>query len=131
MKRLFFALPAFAMLAALLVAPSAAQVSPPDPPVYHKYNVTIENRSDAWTWMTAYRSTFIGKQIIRAWCVGPHSTHTESIVQTMPSMVDLVRFEVTKANCAHPVMLDQTHDFWGRVFFVEGHDGHYGVGLVR
>jgi hypothetical protein len=128
MRRSVFAL-FFALAASLTtLMPTQAQVSPVDPVIYHRNKVDLDNTTtDAWVWVTAYRSTMIGRQILRAWCVEPGRFEKRVVTTSGNTTVDYVRFEVEKKNCAHPVMLDHTFDFHTKPFRLTGSGGTYSI----
>ena len=117
------------------------------------------NESDAWVWVTTYglagdptsfkgflslyaqqgqmiASGQIKGSIQGAWCVKPHSFDKHGVT----ALIYDVRSDVTKANCAHPVMLDRTMRFAGidmpgkaqqeakpGIMHISGQDGKYTV----
>ncbi len=95
----------------------------------------ITNRSDAWAWITVYSGARSG--IMHSFCLAPgqHAELPSSgivvvITPTGPHPARRppyeIRAEVTKRNCAHPVMLDATLGYDGNTpFFVHGLYGHY------
>jgi hypothetical protein len=110
MKRSGFALVFAAVASFTTVASVGAQIKP-GPTVYHHNKVDVDNQTaDAWVWVTAYRKGFFGRQILRAWCVGPGIFKKEVITTVLPTEVDYARFEVEKKNCGHPVMQDREFD---------------------
>jgi hypothetical protein len=124
-KRLVFGLVVAAVAGSSVPATVSAQIHPPPPPVWVKNRVDVDNKThDAGAWVTAYRSTMIGKQIMRAWCVKPGEFSKHTIVG---SDIGYVRLEVTNKTCGHPVKLDRTYDFNYKTFVVTGSGGKYDV----
>ena len=82
--------------------------------------VVVYNESDAWGWTTAYSSGII----IGAWCTNPKSHSSRQFKNS----VGRLRVEVTKKNCAHPVMLDRSFDPTSKTWTVahlRGQNGSY------
>lgn len=123
MRKLTFSMLAVAIVLAM-AAPSAAGSG--------LSRITLDNQTkDAWVWVTAYEHVPFTRSIRKAWCVAPESVSKE----TIGSVIDDVRVEVTARNCAHPVYLDSTLDTKGgmssggnlviRSYIVRGSGGRY------
>lgn len=96
-----------------------------------------QNNSDAWAWVTTYARAH--SEILNARCLAPgESMYVEGAARAVQSghgMVTRVlvapyevRFEIERAECRHPVMLDATLGYDGRApYYITGSAGHYAV----
>jgi hypothetical protein len=102
-----------ALLAAALLGVSLSPLAAGA--VNYESHIETVNQTDKWAWMTAYKDEIIGpvttgrKSIDGAWCVPPHTTNTHG----HNVYIVKVRVEITQnANCAHPVLYDDTFSTW-------------------
>jgi hypothetical protein len=75
-------------------------------PAFAGSSITVRNHTaDAWVWVTSYVGGTFGREILKGgvYCLGPNDSRSNAYNQN----VTTVRVEVTKRNCAHPVMLDR------------------------
>ena len=94
MKKLIMGLVATAVMAATAL------------PAFASSSITVRNDTgDAWVWVTPYTGGTFGRTILNGGvsCLAPHTSRSNVYSQN----VTIVRVEVTKKNCAHPVMLDR------------------------
>jgi hypothetical protein len=93
-----------ALAALLLTAAVLAAAGPVQAAESHVY---VQNKSDAWVWVTAYTGTAAARKNAGAWCVIPGILDRHGL----RADVSEVRAEVTQSGCKHPVMLDQRRSF--------------------
>ena len=122
MKRMFLLLVAAVLIAAPIPSLAGGHGS---------YFTVRDATPDAWVWVTIYSSHMFGDKIRASYCVKPGETSRRDV----QDYTGKVRVEVTKTNCAHPVMLGASLDargnrsdspivthFYGEV---SGSNGHY------
>jgi hypothetical protein len=133
MKRLIVAFVLACAANAASSVPVAAQLPPPDPIIMEKIEIPVHNTSDSWVFMTADRWNPIGSDTnIAYWCVAPGENMTKKFVINVKDNVRWLRFQVSKKDCARPVVWDHKfeRESWMR-YTISGKDGSYAVTKVH